>query len=376
MPDNLVKDKLCSKSTSFTMGASTVAYQLVFFESRCCGAGGIRRRRIPLTRQQDEERDMGYAILRTQKLKSGIAVRRSMTHAFREQDTPNADASRSPDNTHIGAADVDEALAKFNARLPDKVRKNGVLAIEYLVTASPEDMKGKTREQQDDYFRDALKWVEQKHGQANVVYAGIHRDETTPHMYAYVVPIDSKGKLNCRAFLGGAQALSQMQTEFAREVGQQHGLQRGLEGSKARHTSIQQYYARVQEATPRTPSIDLPAAKLLETKETYGRRVAESVIAKIGPELNSLRAKAAHAELAKQETKAAVHARDQAKHLLDQRDNLVKVEREKASKTALVARQLQDVITKGGAPLQELQIALRARLEKDKVKQRDQGRSR
>ena len=67
---------------------------------------------------------MGYAILRTQKLKSGIAVRRSMKHAFREQDTPNADPGRTPDNTHIGAKSVDEALARFNARLPEKVRKN------------------------------------------------------------------------------------------------------------------------------------------------------------------------------------------------------------------------------------------------------------
>src|SRR5450830_1074488 len=276
---------------------------------------------------------MGYAILRTQKLKSGIAVRRSMAHAFREQETPNADASRTPDNTHIGAANLEEALAKFNARLPDKVRKNGVLAIEYLVTASPEDMKGKTRQQQDAYLRDGLKFLEDRHGAVNVVYAGIHRDETTPHMYAYVVPIDTKGKLNCRAFLGGAQALSQLQTEFAQEVGRSHGLQRGLEGSKARHTSIQQYYARVQEATPKTPAIDLPEAKLLEGKDTYGRRVAQSVIEQIGPELNSLRAKAAHTELAKQ---------------------------------------LKDLILKGGAPLQELQEALRKQVEQ--VKGRDRAR--
>ncbi|WP_252513350.1 plasmid recombination protein [Acinetobacter nosocomialis] len=31
----------------------------------------------------------------------------------------------------------------------------------------------------------------------------MHRDETTPHLVAYVVPIDSKGNLNCREFLAG-----------------------------------------------------------------------------------------------------------------------------------------------------------------------------
>ena len=215
---------------------------------------------------------MGYAILRTQKLKSGIAVRRSLTHAFRERETPNADASRTPDNTHIGAAEVDEALAKFNERLAtqDKVRKNAVLAVEYLITASPEDMHGKTRQEQDAYFRDALKWVEDKHGKANVVYAGIHRDEQTPHMYAYVVPIDQRGKLNCRSFLGGAKALNQMQTEFAQEVGQQHGLQRGIEGSKARHTSIQQYYNRVSKAFEPLPEVKTIPPKVRPEPEKPG----------------------------------------------------------------------------------------------------------
>ncbi|HDR9166005.1 TPA: plasmid recombination protein [Burkholderia vietnamiensis] len=191
---------------------------------------------------------MGYAILRTQKLKSGAGVRRSLVHAFRERQTPNADASRTSDNTHVGAASVDQALDAFNARLATqaKVRSNAVLAIEYLVTCSPEDMAAKSREQQDAYFADALDWLKAKHGAENVVYAGIHRDETTPHMYAYVTPIDERGKLNCRAFLGGSKALSTMQTEFAEQVGQKHQLARGVEKSRARHQTVRQWYSKVQ----------------------------------------------------------------------------------------------------------------------------------
>ena len=69
---------------------------------------------------------MGYAILRTQKLKSPVAVRRSMKHAFREQDTPNADPERLIENTHIGANSVAEGIAAFNAALPGKYRKDAV----------------------------------------------------------------------------------------------------------------------------------------------------------------------------------------------------------------------------------------------------------
>lgn len=213
---------------------------------------------------------MGYVILRTQKLKSGHAVRRSLKHAFREQDTPNADPSRAADNTHIGATNVTQALERFNERLPDKVRSNAVLAIEYLITGSPEDMQGKSRQEQDAYFDDSLKWLEAKHGKENVVYVGIHRDETTPHLYAYVVPIDERGKLNCRTFLGGAKALTQMQTDFAQNVGQQHGLLRGIEGSKARHTSIQQYYARANAAFEPLPAVKTIPPKLRPEPERPG----------------------------------------------------------------------------------------------------------
>lgn len=314
--------------------------------------------------------NMGFAILRTQKLKSGIAVRRSMKHAFREQDTPNADPGRAQENTHLGAANVDEALAKFNARLPAKVRSNAVLAVEYLITASPEDMKGKSRQEQDAYFRDGLEWLKQRHGAENVVYAGIHRDETTPHMYAYVVPLDRQGKLNCRAFLGGAQALREMQTDFADKVGRQHGLERGLEGSKARHTSIQQYYARVNQATPQKLEIDVPETKLVEGKEAYGRRVAQAVVDQVSPRLAQLQAKAVQADLAKQQAAAAEKARADAELRYAQRERLLEIGREKLNFAEEQIKKLQSAIYKGGEKLAKLQADLRAHVDRAKGVQR------
>ena len=134
-----------------------------------------------------------------QKLKSSVAVRRSLKHAFREQDTPNADQARTPDNTHLGAENAAEAVQRFNHALPDKVRKNAVLAVEFLVTASPESMASKDRAAQDAYFKDALQWLLDRHGAKNVVYAGINREETTHHMSEYVVPTDEGGRHNGRA---------------------------------------------------------------------------------------------------------------------------------------------------------------------------------
>ena len=191
---------------------------------------------------------MKYAILRTQKLKATGAVWRSLKHAFREQPTPNADPDKAAKNEHVGAASAAEAMQKVRDRLPEKRRKDAVLAIEYLITASPEAMQGMGGKSAA-YFNDALKWLRERHGRANVVYAGVHRDESTPHMYAYVVPLDeSTGRLNARRWLGGSKALSEMQTDFAATVGAQHGLERGIKGSRAKHERVKRHYGLVNQA--------------------------------------------------------------------------------------------------------------------------------
>ncbi len=191
---------------------------------------------------------MGYAILRVQKLKHMASVRRSMRHSFREQPTPNADPERAAMNTHVGACSAAEGVSRVEARLPERRRSDAVLAIEYLVTASPEAMAAKTAAEQDAYLHDALDWIRERHGAENVVYAGIHRDERTPHLYAYAVPVDPQsGRLNAKRWLGGPGALSAMQTEFAERIGRTHGLERGIEGSKATHQRVRRHYAALNQ---------------------------------------------------------------------------------------------------------------------------------
>jgi hypothetical protein len=194
-----------------------------------------------------DARKMGFAIFRMQKLKSAVGVVRSLKHAFREQDTPNADPALKSTNTHIRAKTASEALGRFNELIPSKVRKNAVYALEFMFTASPEVMAGLTKHQQDQYFKKGLQWLQKRFGAENLFYAGVHRDETTPHCYAYVVPLKD-GKLNARHYVGGTKhVLSDMQTDFAEDVGKEFGFERGLKGSKAKHQSIRKWYSKLQE---------------------------------------------------------------------------------------------------------------------------------
>lgn len=70
----------------------------------------------------------------------------------------------------------------------------------------------------------------------------IHRDETTPHLTVMTIPLDERGKLNCRSFVGNKKALSDLQSDFVEKVSEKHGLQRGIKRSNARHERVKRVY--------------------------------------------------------------------------------------------------------------------------------------
>jgi hypothetical protein len=263
-----------------------------------------------------------YAILRVQKHSSVASVGRSGKHKDREQDTPNADPALTPTNTTEGAQTAAELLSAVQARVDlATVKATGtdkpVIAVEYLITASPEFFKTARADTVDAYFDQAKKWLREKHGADNVVSITRHNDEKTPHLSAFVVPLvehkestrkrsvitgkDESGKpiretrtystpasvnLSAKHFFGDAKALSELQTEFHSKVALQYGLERGIKGSRATHQSVQRFYTNVEQAgiavIPDVPKERLVLKKTvftttIESDEMFAERVAEAV---------------------------------------------------------------------------------------------------
>ena len=223
---------------------------------------------------------MNYAILRTAKLKTMGNIGGSLAHNYRTIETPNADPNRILENIHT-VPSPEAVKQAIQDRLPEKRRADAVLCIEYLITASPE-WDGWGNDKEDEFFKRSGQWLIDKHGAENIAGMSIHRDITTPQLVAYVVPIDQKGKLNCKDFLGGRAKLSQMQTDFANQV-KDLGLTRGKEGSKARHTSIKAYYHDINHARDLTITAEPPKPELFESKASYGEKVISAVIEQIEP---------------------------------------------------------------------------------------------
>ena len=124
-----------------------------------------------------------FAILRVGKIKTKGHLGAALGHNYRERETPNADQSRMAENLVLkGPGTAQGVMEAWDARAPEKIRKNAVHALEYFVGGSPEKVHAMSRDEQNNYFRRALDWLKERHGAENVLSAVVHRDETTPHM--------------------------------------------------------------------------------------------------------------------------------------------------------------------------------------------------
>ena len=265
-----------------------------------------------------------FAIMRCKKLSGMGSVAGALKHCYRERETPNADPERTPANEHAAATSTDEAMGRMRALLPEKRRRDAVLAVEYLMTASPEWWQEASRKQQDEFFQRARKWLADKYGADRVVTSTIHRDETSPHLSAFVVPLTRDGRLSAREFVGGRQKMRDDQTSYAAAVADL-GLSRGIEGSRARHQSIRDYYAALkQPVADLTLSAEDVEPRVLrkgifsndiEAPEMVAERLTATVQRAYAPAVEQARQAA-------QERRRADNAQKTAQTLLEQKNGL------------------------------------------------------
>lgn len=236
-----------------------------------------------------------FCILRIKKLHTNANVGGAVSHHLRTRETDNADPEKirqnwffpnavfydgdkydkkKNTNIEIRKKAQQQAMAMYKKRLPDKIRKNAVRAVEFMMTVSPEVMSRKDFNA-TKYLNACNEWVCNKFGKENVFFIAYHKDETTPHISILLTPIDESGKLNARKFFGGREKMRELQDDFYNKVGQSFGLERGIRGSKAKHQSIQKYYQKLNERNEeiddvkKAVALRMPKKRLLQSDEEY-----------------------------------------------------------------------------------------------------------
>ena len=242
-------------------------------------------------------------------------------HIERKTTPKNADSTRTHLNRELvqfpdGVTGRTEAISHRirTAGIKRKITPDQVRAIRIVLSGTHEDMiKVQDEGKLDEWCNDNLQWLHRTFGRENTVSAVLHMDEHTPHIHATIVPIVTgerrkakrkqtegrrtyRKKANvvrlCADDLLTRERLVAYHDSYATAMAK-YGLQRGVRGSEARHTTTAQYYRDLKRQTG-----ELEAnVQQLKTEQQQAERQLDEVRKEI---------KSEELEAAKTEAKAAL----------------------------------------------------------------------
>lgn len=208
---------------------------------------------------------MGYCFMSIEKIKSEGQLSSKYKHNYRTIEVENADLQLKYLNKELIKLPVQDGVQSnyndvFKERINSidyyknhKYRKDAVRAYEIVLTFSrSKDIDLESWQQKNvEWLKDTFNVAGDK--KDNVVSVVYHGDEVgNVHCHAIVIPIDENERLNAKRFTNGSRMMSQMQSSYA-EYMKEFGLERGLQGSSAKHKDIKKYYAELNNAIKSTP---------------------------------------------------------------------------------------------------------------------------
>lgn len=229
---------------------------------------------------------MGYCVLRIEKVKSLKQMENIYRHNYRIADVDNAN----PELAHLNeelislkGKTLNETFAEKmeksinnknnNAR---KIRKNGVLGFDVVLTFSREESE---KINLKNWYQDNVNWLKKNFNlkdQDNVVSAIAHRDEMgCVHIHAFVIPMNEKDKLSAFSFIKNPSDMRSLQSSYA-EAMKPHGLERGKEYSVAKHIEIKKFYTALNKVSAK----NLPKPLNGEDIESYYERANNAYVQK------------------------------------------------------------------------------------------------
>ena len=266
---------------------------------------------------------MGYISIQFNKAK-GSADTGASDHIERKTIPKNADPTRTCLNRELvdfpdGVTDRTGAINHRirTAGIKRKITPDQVRAIRIVLSGTHEDMiRVQDEGRLNEWCDDNLQWLHRTFGRENTVSAVLHMDEHTPHIHATVVPIVTgerrkarkkqaegkriyRKKANavrlCADDLLTRERLVAYHDSYAKAMAK-YGLQRGVRGSEARHTTTAQYYRDLKRQTG-----ELEAnVQQLQTEQRQAERQLDEVRKEI---------KSEKLETAKTEAKTALVAK-------------------------------------------------------------------
>lgn len=233
-----------------------------------------------------------YAVLRFAKIRNHGKLTSLSDHNNRTAESGISHTTPPPDGPCIILLDGQmDAVRAWHERADavglGKPRRDAVLAVEMVMSASPSWFADATPDEQAEWTTRSLDYARTLFGPENIIQAVRHDDEETPHIHVLAIPLEQKERaragrprkgregakrtaaiswgLNAdRIIGGGAAALRQHQTDYAATVADL-GIRRGRprRETKAQHKSASVFRAEAGQDREAAAKV-LAAAQTIE----------------------------------------------------------------------------------------------------------------
>ena len=161
------------------------------------------------------------------------------------------------------------------------IRKDAVKYLKHVLTGSHEDMISISEDKSKfkTWIEANYHFMAKEFGKDNIVRFTLHMDEFTPHIHCVTVPLTADGKLSAKIVTGDKKALQERQNRYANSM-QEFGLKRGLKGSKAKHTTVMDFYKKVNQVDK--TSLELPSLEVDELPTIEKPTKTDVLLGKLG----------------------------------------------------------------------------------------------
>lgn len=242
-----------------------------------------------------------FEVFRMEKLKTEGHVARSIRHDMdcqRKNEAgelvpirKTADPAKSGQNQYSAKGEPEErarrALNRWRKKLPEKRRKNAVVGAQAVFSFSHEMLEDK-KFKSGHYLTDCLDFCKNHFGGDNIVSWAVHLDERTPHISVIFLPKDENGNLNARKIFGNKKTMSEWQDRFHSEVGDKHGLERGIKKTGIYHQTLERFYGQLYQLDEELNQLELSKKNLTESWENYFERMRLTMKSFVEPMLKPL----------------------------------------------------------------------------------------
>ena len=223
-----------------------------------------------------------YCILRISKIKSIQQMQAAYEHNYRLKEVPNEDPELEKFNHELitlNGKTYAEAFQDYIATIgygPNgkQIRKNGILALELVLTFSKEAAKqidiSKWEHQNIEWILNTFPTPAEDG--TNILSVVSHVSESVPHIHAVLCCVDPSNNLNASYFIDGPAKLHKLQNSYATAM-KPLGLERGVPESSARHVDIRRFYGELNRAL----DVTIPEWTLSDSPESYQKKVKEDI---------------------------------------------------------------------------------------------------